>query len=164
MNSITLPPFRLTGLSLGYKTTNANGQSGKDCGLLWQQFEKANYREMIPGKITDAVYAVYYNYEGDYQQPFSYFIGCKVKAGTLVPAGLTELIIPGGNYQLIEAKGKMPGCIADAWQEVWQSGINRAYGFDIELYDQRSEDWNDAIVDLFVSVGSQHMGTMAPAL
>ena len=154
MDSISLPPFRLTGLSLGHKTTNAKGQSGKDCERLWQQFEEKNYRETIAGKITDAVYAVYYNYEGDYEHPFSYFIGCKVKAGMPVPDGLTELIIPGGNYQLIEARGKMPGCIADAWQQVLQSGINRAYGFDIELYDQRSKNWNDATVDLFVSVGN----------
>ncbi len=154
MDSILLPPFRLIGLSLAHKTTNANGQSGKDCGHLWQQFEQGNYRETIPGKITDAVYAVYYNYDGDYQQPLSYFIGGKVKAGTSVPVGLDELIIPGGNYKLIEARGKMPGCIADAWQQVWQSDINRAYGYDIELYDQRSKDWNDATVDLFVSVGT----------
>ena len=65
----------LIGLSLKTKTTNANGQSNIDCGNLWQEFEKENYADKIPGKLSDEILAVYHQYEGDYTKPFSYFIG-----------------------------------------------------------------------------------------
>ena len=78
MNNIELEEITLIGLSLGATTTNANGQSGKDCGVLWQKFEKDNYAESIPQKLTNEIVAVYHKYEGDFTRPFSYFIGMKV--------------------------------------------------------------------------------------
>ena len=152
MNKIELEEITLIGLSLKTKTTNANGQSAIDCGSLWQEFEKENYVNKIPGKLNDEVLAVYHQYEGDYTRPFSYFIGCKVKAGSEVPQGLDSLIIPKGNYQKINAKGKMPDCVANAWKEIWSSGIPRAYQADFEVYDEKSRDWSNAEVDIFLSI------------
>jgi predicted transcriptional regulator YdeE len=152
MNIIELEEFTLIGLSPGSKTTNANGQSGKDCGTLWQKFEKANYAETIPGKLTNEIVAVYHSYEGDFTKPFSYFIGVKVKPGTGAPHGLEKMSIPKASYQKIVAKGKMPDCIAHAWKEIWNSTMARAYTFDFEIYDDRSKDWSKAEVDIFVSI------------
>jgi predicted transcriptional regulator YdeE len=144
--------IKLIGLALPSKTTNENGQSNIDCGNLWQKFENKDYFSKIPGKISDAIYAVYYEYEGDHTQPFSYFIGCRVKNNTPVSEGLDTLTIPGGSYQKAVAKGKMPDCIADTWQEIWKSDLSRSYRTDFEVYDERSRDWNDAEVDIFISV------------
>ena len=144
--------FRLIGLSLKTKTTNENGQSAIDCGSLWQQFEKGNYAEKIPGKLSNEIFAVYYNYEGDHAKPFSYSIGCKVKESTEIPDGLNSLIIPAGVYEKIIAKGKMPDCVADAWKNIWRSNSPRAYNADFEVYGERSKNWNDAEVDIFISV------------
>jgi len=74
--------FKLIGLKLNNKTTNESGRSGIDCGNLWQKFETENFVEKIPGRLSDEIYAVYYDYEGDHTKPFSYFIGCKVKFDT----------------------------------------------------------------------------------
>ena len=71
--------FKLIGLKLDNKTTNEGGQSSIECGNLWQKFETENFAERIPDKLSDEVYAVYFDYEGDYTKPYSYFIGCKVK-------------------------------------------------------------------------------------
>lgn len=144
--------FRLIGIELPQKTTNKDGQSGTDCGNLWQQFEKEQVFSRIEGRENDKVYAVYHNYEGDYMQPFSYFIGCKVSIDAVVPEGLSELHIPKGTYAEFTAKGVMPVCIADAWKTIWASDIQRAYSYDFEVYDERSADWNNAEVDLFISV------------
>ena len=119
MNIIELEEINLIGLSLGKKTTNENGQSAIDCGSLWQKFQDGNYVEKIPGKADDNVLAVYHEYEGDHTRPFSYFIGCKVKAGTTRPEGMDSLVIPRGPYQIIISSGKMPDCIADTWKEIW---------------------------------------------
>ncbi|MEP6948526.1 MAG: GyrI-like domain-containing protein [Ginsengibacter sp.] len=152
MNKTELEEITLIGLSLQRKTTNANGQSAIDCGNLWQEFEKENYAVRIPGKLSDEVLAVYHQYEGDYTKPYSYFIGCKVKTGSEVPHGLDSLIIPKGTYQKIKAKGKIPDCVANAWKEIWSSDIPRAYRADFEVYDERSRDWNNAEVEIFLSI------------
>jgi len=148
---INIPEFRLIGLKLNKKTTNENGQSGIDCGNLWQKFETENFAERIHDKLTNEIYAVYYNYDGDYTKPFSYFIGCKVKNDTEMPDGMDSLVIPAANYSKITAKGQMPVCITNSWKEIWNSDIARTYQFDFEIYDERSKDWSNAEIDIFVS-------------
>ena len=151
MNRINISEFKLIGLQLDKKTTNEGGQSGIDCGNLWQKFEKENFAELIPNKLGDEIYAVYFDYEGDNTKPFSYFIGCQVKIDAEVPKGMDSLLIPAENYYQVTAKGKMTGCITDAWKRIWSSGINRTYQYDFEVYDERSKDWNNAEMEIFVS-------------
>jgi predicted transcriptional regulator YdeE len=152
MNKVEIEDIHLIGLSLKTKTMNANGQSGIDCGNLWQNFEKGNFAEIIPNKPGDEIFGVYSQYEGDHTKPFSYFVGCKVKPGTEPPEGLESLTIPKGTYHKINTKGKMPDCVANAWKDVWTSNIPRAYQIDFEVYDERSKDWNDAEVDVYLSI------------
>ena len=152
MNTVELEEVKLVGLALKRKTTNINEQSSIDCGNLWQEFEKGNYAEIIPNKLTDEILAVYHQYEGDHTKPFSYFIGCKVKGDTEVPTGLETLTIAKGTYQKIDAKGKMPDCVINAWKDVWVSSIPRSYKMDFEVYDERSKDWNNAEVEVYLSV------------
>ena len=151
MNKITISEFKLIGIKLNSKTTNENGQSGIDCGNLWQKFENDKIMERIQNKVSSEIYAVYYNYEGDYTKPFAFFIGCKVKNPTEIPLGLDSLVIPAGTYSKVIAIGKMPECIANSWKIIWNSTIARTYQFDFEIYDDRSKDWNNAEVDICVS-------------
>jgi predicted transcriptional regulator YdeE len=152
MNKVELEEIKLIGLSLKTKTINENGQSSVDCEQLWHAFQKGKYAEIIPGKLGDELLGVYHQYEGDSTQPFSYFIGCKVKTGTAVPQGLESLTIPAGTYHKINVKGKMPDCVTNAWKEIWISDISRAYQIDFEVYDERSKDWGNAEVDVYLSI------------
>ena len=152
MHLVELEEVKLVGLALKAKTTNMNGQSSIDCGNLWQEFEKGKYAEIIPNKLTDEILAVYHQYEGDHSKPFSYFVGCKVKAGTEVPPGLETLTIAKGTYQKINAKGKMPDCVINAWKDVWVSEIPRSFKMDFEVYNEKSKDWSNAEVELYLSV------------
>ena len=152
MSKVEINDINLIGLSLKTKTINANGQSSIDCGNLWQDFEKGHYAETIPNKLSDEIFGVYHHYEGDWTKPFSYFVGCKVKANTEIPQGLEILTIPKGTYYKIIAKGKMPDCVANAWKEVWTSNIPRTYQIDFEVYDERSKDWSNAEVEVYLSL------------
>jgi predicted transcriptional regulator YdeE len=152
MNKVSLASFTLIGLALPHKTTNENNQASTDCGGLWQQFLTGKYQEKIPGKLSEDVYAVYHSYDGDFTQPYSYFIGCKVQPGTMAPEGLQRLEIVGGDYQPFVAKGKMPDCIVDTWKEIWNSKINRAYKTDFEVYNENSKNWNDAVIEVFIGL------------
>ena len=51
MQKTSYEEIKLIGISLGRKTTNLNGQSGIDCGSLWQKFEMEGCAEKIPNKI-----------------------------------------------------------------------------------------------------------------
>ena len=144
--------FKLIGLKLNGKTKNENGQSGRDCGNLWQRFETDNVIDRIPNKIANDVYAVYYDYENDENGLFSYFIGCKVDENAEKPEHLDELFIPEQQYHKETAKGRMTGCLTDTWKSIWSSNINRKFGFDFEVYDERSRNWDNAEVDIFLSV------------
>ncbi len=142
----------LMGLALKKKTTNENGQSGIDCGNHWQEFERKNVPELVSEKLGSEIYAVYYEYEGDHTRPYSYFIGCPVPENTKAAEGLDILHIPPANYQLIEAKGKMPDCVIAAWQQIWKDRTPRAYRYDFEVYDSLNFDWQNVKVNIFLSV------------
>lgn len=140
----------LIGISLPEKTTNQ--LSTTDIGAFWETFMKENVASKIPGRVGDDIYAVYYDYDGDYTMPFGYFIGVPVGDDTTVPAGMLKIDIPTGRYQRFTAKGKMPNCIIDAWRQIWSSGIKRIYTADYEVYGSRSADSENAEVDIFVAV------------
>ena len=144
--------FKLFGLKLKGKTTNENNQSAKDCGNLWQKFETSKIFDLIPNKLSNEIYAVYFDYEEDETKPFSYFIGCKVHENAKIPKNLTYLEIPSQDYMKVTAKGVMTGCITEAWEKIWSSDIKRKFGFDFEVYDERSMDWNDAELDIYASI------------
>ena len=151
MEKLTAGGFKLIGLQLDRKTYNEGGQSGRDCGFLWQKFESENFYERIPGKSGDEICAVYFDYEGDHTQPYSYFIGCKVEDSTEAPEGMTSLSIPGGDYTRLIATGQMPDCVAGKWREIWGSDIERRYTYDFEVYGDKSKDWKNAEVDILIS-------------
>jgi predicted transcriptional regulator YdeE len=46
----------------------------------------------------------------------------------------------------------MPDCVADKWKELWGADMSRAYKADFEIYDEKSRDWKNAEVDIFISV------------
>ncbi len=142
----------MIGLSLDTKTINENGQSAIDCGRHWQKFEVGKYADRISGKLTDEIFAVYYNYEGDYSKPYSYFIGCRVEELTDIPEGMASLTIPQAHYAKFIARGEMPGCVANEWVNIWESDLRRAYQADFEIYDERSTDWQSAEVGIYVGV------------
>lgn len=144
--------FRLIGLELDQKTTNEDNRSSTDCGSLWQKFQRDKVFDLIPNKLTNEVYAVYFDYEQDETKPFSYFIGCVVDEHAEIPSNLTSLEIPAQDYVVVKAKGVMTGCITEAWTTIWNAQIPRKFGFDFEVYDERSQDWNDAEVDIYVSI------------
>lgn len=152
METTTLQDFKLIGIKLPHKTTNQNGQSAIDCGNFWQKFESGNYIERIPGKLSGEIYAVYFDYDGDHLLPYAYFIGYRVEPDTITPSDMESLTIPQAVYTKITAKGKMPDCVANTWKEIWQSDIDRAYQYDFEIYGEKSADWQNAEVDVFLSI------------
>ncbi len=144
--------FKLAGLKLGYKTTNENGKAMEDCGALWQHFGGSFLGKKLTNKVSNDIYAVYFDYDGDHTQPYAYFIGYRIPDDAVVPEGIDTITIPAQVYDELSAKGQMPNCVADAWKEIWKKAdTNRAYGYDFEVYGAKSNDWNNAEIDIYLS-------------
>lgn len=150
--ALILPSFRLTGLDLGHATENLNGRSAHDCGALWQRFMELLRNNPIPDRIDGDIYAVYHRYASDHNGPFSFFIGCRTSAEAEPSSPWASLWVPEQHYRHILAKGPIPACIADAWKAIWKDERPRAYGFDWERYGEKSQDWAQGEVDIFLSV------------
>ncbi len=51
----------------------------------------------------------------------------------------------------------MPKVVIDMWQKIWNMNTamlegERAYIADFEIYDERSSDLNNAIVDIYIGI------------
>ena len=53
--------------------------------------------------------------------------------------------------------GKFPNVVIDTWQKIWQMsdeelGGTRSYIADFEIYDERSYDPANAVVDIYIGL------------
>ncbi len=75
-----------------------------------------------------------------------------MKIDSEAPHGMDSLLVPAESYSKIIAKGKMPDCVENSWKGIWASNIDRAYNYDFEIYNERSKDWSNTEVEIFVSL------------
>lgn len=150
-DKVDLAPFKVIGISV--RTTNANGQAKADMGQLWDRFYKENILTSIPNKTNGDVYSIYTEYQSNHEGAYTAIIGCKVSSLENIPEGLIGREISGGQYIKYTAKGKIPNAIIDVWQEIWKRDkvLNRHYTADFEVYGQRSQDPENAEVDVYVA-------------
>jgi predicted transcriptional regulator YdeE len=142
--------FYIVGISC--RTTNKGGQSGKDIGELWDRFYQEKIMESIPNKVEQGVYNIYADYESDHMGPYTCILGCKVTSLDTVPVGLIGIHVPEAIYQVYTAKGKLPDCVMNTWQNIWQQVNNRAFGTDFDYYGAEARDMANAKVETWLSV------------
>jgi predicted transcriptional regulator YdeE len=143
--------FKIIGISV--RTTNEGGKSGEDIGEFWERFYKENIASKIPGKISEDIYSVYTDYESDYKGSYTTIIGCKVNSLNDIPEGMTGKEIEEGDYKVFTAKGKMPDAVINQWMEIWNdSDLKRAYTSDFEVYGEKSQNPENAEVDIYIAV------------
>jgi predicted transcriptional regulator YdeE len=151
MKNIEITPFQFIGISV--RTTNENGQSMQDITQLWDQFMSKNVLKHIHHKVDKTVYCIYTEYEKDYTRPYTAMIGCRVKSLDKIPTGMVGKVINGGNYMPFVAKGNiMEGCVAEIWNKIWNTPIQRAYTADIEVYNEWAKNPANAMVAVLVAV------------
>jgi predicted transcriptional regulator YdeE len=156
---IQLPELKLVGLTA--RTSNAaemNPETAK-IGPTMQRFFAENLQEKIlhrknPGKI----FAVYTNYESDEKEGYTYFLGEEVTSFEEGKEEFEPLTIPAQTYiKFTSNPGPMPRVVIDMWQKIWKMdttelGGERAYVADFEVYDERSRDPSNAILDLYIGI------------
>jgi predicted transcriptional regulator YdeE len=147
--TITMRGFSIIGIAV--RTTNQNGQSQKDVAELWGKFMGQGLSAQIPNKASDDIYCVYTDYESDFTGTYTTILGCKVTSLDEIPEGFEGKEIPEAMYKRFQAKGSLPDCVGKVWGEIWQSGIDRTYIADFDVYSEKSSNPFDAEVAIYVS-------------
>jgi predicted DNA-binding transcriptional regulator YafY/predicted transcriptional regulator YdeE len=151
MNQVTIDPFIVVGISA--RTSNQNGQAARDIAAIWNRFLGNNLAARIPNKTSEAIYSVYTDYAGDHTQPYTVLLGCCVSSADEVPDGMVAKHFPGGMYQSLVAQGSIPqGVVYQAWTDIWNSELDRAYTADFEVYGEKALNPEDAEVDIYIAV------------
>ncbi len=119
-------------------------------------------REQVAKKINHrknpgVVFCVYTNYESDHTGPYTYFIGEEVTSEEDIPSGLETLTISSQEYAKFTTEpGPMPFVVINAWQKIWHMTAEnlgeRRYHADFEVYDQRAQNFQSAVVDIYIGL------------
>jgi predicted transcriptional regulator YdeE len=136
MKKVQKPETHVIGIAC--RTANTSDAAPIDIPRLWQRFYAENILSQIPNSMTDHVIALYCDYEGDYSQPYTCVIGCRVSSIEEVPEGMVAKTIPASTFAVYEAVGEFPQSVLNVWNEVWQSTtLKRTYAGDYEIYGKR---------------------------
>ncbi|MGB5025253.1 MAG: GyrI-like domain-containing protein [Saprospiraceae bacterium] len=147
---LEIQEFKVVGISV--RTTNENERSQKDIGELWGKFMGQNIIDQIPNKDSLDIYCIYTDYESDFNSPYTTILGCRVKSFDNIPDDFISLSIPTAKYRVYNSTGKLPDCVVMTWINIWQSGIERKFIADFDLYGQSAQDREHAKIETYVSI------------
>lgn len=133
------------------KTTNENMKAVEDIEALWQKFFSTTCAE-IKGKTDNKLIGIYTDYEGDFTMPYNFIAGCEVSNIKNIQPSLVVRKIPFGKYAKFSGRGNYQSVVAEMWKTIWNTKLDRKYSYDFEVYHCNSEDMNDQIIDIYISL------------
>lgn len=157
--SINLEDIKLVGIKVRTSYQNEiNKMEGKIFPCVQQYFHQQLFEKISYRKKPGTTFCVYTEYENDYMGEYTYFIGEEVISIDQVSESLSTLIIPPQKYaKFTTHPGSMPNVIVEAWQKIWQMsskelGGSRRYHTDFEIYDERAQDHQNIVLDLYIGI------------
>ncbi|WP_155593969.1 effector binding domain-containing protein [Lysinibacillus cavernae] len=148
--------FQIVGISA--QTSNAKEITAQaKIPQLWDHFYQQNIVGQIAERKNDNVYGLYADYETDVNGDYSITLGVEGLNNAETPAGLVVKTIPTAKYLVFTSdKGTMPEVVIQTWQEIWawfaNSGVERTYTGDFELYDERCANPQETQVDIYIAI------------
>lgn len=153
-----LEEIKLVGLTARTSYISEMDSNTAKIGSIVKRFYDAHMSSRIRNKKSDRVFAVYTDYESDEHGPYTYFLGCEVTSFNDVEDEFETITIPVQNYiKFTSSAGKMPDICIDMWKNIWKMnaedlGGARSYIADFEIYDERSIDPNNTILDIYIGI------------
>ena len=154
-----VPEIKLVGITA--RTSNAREMNPETAqiGSVFQTFSSKCLQEKIQNrKNPGTLFSVYTDYESNEHGEYTYFLGEEVTYFDSNLQGLEILTIPAQSYvKFTSDSGKMPAVCIEMWQNIWKMkasdlGGERAYIADFEVYDQRSKNPEDTILDIYIGI------------
>lgn len=161
MNKIIqqLSEIKLVGITTRTATRYEMNPDTAKIGSTNQKFFASGLQAQIPHrKNPGRIFAVYTNYESDEHGEYTYFLGEEVSVFENTPQDLITLTIPAQTYvKFTSDPGQMPRVVIEMWQNIWQMGEStlggpRSYVADFEIYDERSEDSQNTVLDIYIGI------------
>lgn len=115
------------------KRIRTNNQNTDKILSLWEEILRLN--------LKGDIYAVYNKYSSDFTGDYDLHIGTEEKF-----TDESSVIIPAGNYHVVEVDHTDPQGVFHAWVDIWKSDIKRAYKADFEFYSK------DGSIRIFLSI------------
>ena len=155
MTSRAESTFNIIGIAL--RTSNAAAFTQGNIGALWQRFFTESISSKITHKTDGALLALYYDFETDKDGLYTILLGHRVTSLDQIPDGMTGVQVPAQKTVIFTTpQGPVTAGIVQTWQEIWnledQQKLSRVYGFEYELYDERSYDQNNGVAEIHISV------------
>lgn len=151
MGNIKIESFKVIGIKV--RTSNLNGEAVRDIGALWSKFMNDDILNKIPDKLTNDIYAVYTEYDGDHLKPYTALLGCKVKDLQNVPKDMVGMSFSGGVYKEFTAKGDLTkNAVYDVWTNIWEQNLNRSYIADFEVYGEKAINPTNGEAIIYVGI------------
>ncbi|HCU05395.1 MAG TPA: AraC family transcriptional regulator [Coxiellaceae bacterium] len=138
-------------LGLSMRTSNANNQSQQDIQALWARFFAEDIKSKIQNRLSDDVFMIYTDYEGDFTKPYICVLGCQVSSFDNAPSELRQLTVPAASYEVYQVDGDYPQSLIQAWQTIWQADLDRAYTADFERYPA-AFDFKQGAFEIYIAV------------
>ena len=154
-----LEEIKLVGISMRTNNKLEMDLSEAKIPQIIDKYFTQNISSNIPSRKSPGItFCAYYNYETDFNGDYSYIIGEEVSQFDEIPENYTSLVIPKGNYvQFTSPRGVMPDIVIDLWKKIWnmdekELGGKRRYTVDYEIYDERSVDPKNSIVEVNIGI------------
>ena len=143
--------FNVIGISI--RTTNEDGQSGKDIPALWNKFITEEIQDKIPNKVSEDIFCIYTDYEKDHTKPYTTILGCKVESLDNIPENMVGKTIESADYEELIAKGNLSeGIVYNKWLEIWNLDLNRSFTADFEVYGSKTQNPENVEVDIYIAL------------
>jgi len=139
-------------LFIGLELRTNNEECSSAMPTHKEKFFNENISAKIPNKINGDIFALYTDYEGDYNKPYSWILGCEVSSLNEIPVGLVGKVIPQSKYAVFTTQGEFPQGLIAAWQTVWQSDLSRSYTSDFELYRSDFHPQKNPEVKVYIAI------------
>lgn len=157
----TLKELKLVGITT--RTNNAQNfetdpASNKIAATIDKYFQNGLANKIKNRKNPGTTFCVYTNYESDMNGDYTYFIGEEVISFEEIDKEFETLTIPAQNYaKFTNQPGPMPTVCINMWQNIWKMNASdlegeRSYIADFEVYDERSSDYSNATLDIYIGI------------
>lgn len=144
---VELKEKSVAGLSV--RTSNLSPDMPKIIGGLWEKFYDGGIYEALAKDEKKPSYGIYTQYESDETGSYTFMTACE-SDGENLPENTKAMTIPAGKYAKFTAVGDVQTAVMNAWKEVWESDLQRAFICDFEEYT--SDEMKNAVISIYVGL------------